>query len=103
MEQEPSKNSKDRIVSIIKSMQDGGECRIENDTYNRLKELEELFYKSEKRYHALEEQLRGRASQLEAIIETITDGLIVYDQKGNIIQTNLATRHLLNKKFKYHD
>jgi PAS domain S-box-containing protein len=47
----------------------------------------------------LEEQLMARASQLEAIFETITDGLIVYDQQGNIMQANIATRHLLNKNF----
>lgn len=47
----------------------------------------------------LEEQLMARASQLEVIFEAITDGLIVYDQKGNIVQANNATRHLLNKNF----
>lgn len=51
----------------------------------------------------LEEQLMARASQLEAIFETIADGLIVYDQKGNIIHTNLATRHLLTRNFNYYN
>ncbi|MBA2394101.1 MAG: PAS domain S-box protein [Ktedonobacteraceae bacterium] len=51
----------------------------------------------------LEKQLMARASQLEAIFETIADGLIVYDQKGNIIHTNLAARHLLNRNFNYYN
>ncbi len=44
----------------------------------------------------LGEHLMARAGQLEAIFETIADGLVVYDQKGNVVQTNIAARQLLN-------
>ncbi|MBV9257336.1 MAG: PAS domain S-box protein, partial [Ktedonobacteraceae bacterium] len=50
----------------------------------------------------LEEQMMARASQLEAIFEAIKDGLVVYDVKGNVIQTNVAGLALLSKGFDYY-
>lgn len=48
--------------------------------------------------HAQEAHLEAlaRTLQLEAVFEAITDGILVSDSKGNIIQTNAATRRLLH-------
>ena len=42
-----------------------------------------------------EQEATAHAHQLEAIFETITDGLVVYDTQGNIVRTNAASRSVL--------
>jgi PAS domain S-box-containing protein len=44
----------------------------------------------------LEREIARRASELEAIFETIVDGIFVYDTEGHIIRTNSAGRRLWN-------
>jgi PAS domain S-box-containing protein len=46
----------------------------------------------------MEDQAIARAIQLEAIFETITDGVLVYDSEGNITRANAAARNILNLK-----
>ncbi len=42
-----------------------------------------------------EQEATAHAHQLEAVFETITDGLVVYDTQGNIVRTNAASRSVL--------
>jgi signal transduction histidine kinase len=42
-----------------------------------------------------EQEATAHAHQLEAVFETITDGLVVYDTQGNIVRTNAASRLVL--------
>jgi signal transduction histidine kinase/DNA-binding response OmpR family regulator len=43
----------------------------------------------------LKREATERASQLEAIIEAMSDGVFVYDNDGNIVHTNAALREML--------
>ncbi|MBV9616641.1 MAG: PAS domain S-box protein [Ktedonobacteraceae bacterium] len=64
-------------------------CTIED--ISQRKQLEEQLLLSE-------QQATSRFRQLEAIFETITDGLIVYDAQGRIVRINPASRSLLAVK-----
>ncbi len=54
---------------------------------------------TERRVREAELAARERAFQLEAIIESMTDGIFVYNQDGHIIQTNFVARTLLTRLF----
>ncbi len=54
---------------------------------------------TERRIREAEQAARERAGQLEAIIESMTDGIFVYDQDGQITQTNAVARTLLTQLF----
>ena len=54
---------------------------------------------TERRIREAEQAARERALQLEAIIESMTDGIFVYNQDGHIIQTNSVARTLLTQLF----
>ncbi len=54
---------------------------------------------TERRIREAEQAGRERAGQLEAIIESMTDGIFVYDQDGHMIQTNAVARTLLTQLF----
>src|SRR2546425_7601987 len=41
-----------------------------------------------------EGQAMRRANQLEATFEAMTDGVVVYNHQGRVLQTNMATDHL---------
>lgn len=43
----------------------------------------------------LERELKERASQLETIFDTLTDGILVFDAEGNILRTNGAVGAML--------
>ncbi len=45
--------------------------------------------------YRLEQELEERVRQLEGIFEAMTDGLIVYDREGRVLQTNTAAERLL--------
>ncbi len=64
-------------------------CTIEDISQRR--QLEERLLFSE-------QQATTRFHQLEAIFETITDGLIVYDAQGQIVRMNPASRIMLTSK-----
>lgn len=54
---------------------------------------------TERHIREAEQAARERAHQLEAIIESMTDGIFVYDRDGHIIQTNSVARTLLTQLF----
>ena len=64
-------------------------CTIED--ISQRKQLEEQLLLSE-------QQATSRFHQLEAIFETITDGLVVYDVQGQGVQMNTASRNILPGK-----
>ena len=45
--------------------------------------------------HQAEREAAARARELEAILEALTDGLVVYDAEGRILRSNTAARQLL--------
>src|SRR6266446_1750306 len=46
------------------------------------------------RARVAEGQAMRRANQLEATFEAMTDGVVVYNHQGRVLQTNMATDHL---------
>lgn len=48
------------------------------------------------RFQAAHTEALGRTQQLEAVFDAITDGILVCDLRGNIIQTNSAFKRLLH-------
>ena len=44
-----------------------------------------------------EQEAQGRAQQLEALFEAVTDGIIVYDADGRLKQTNTMARTILTR------
>lgn len=59
---------------------------------NQRKRLEEERVDLLAREQAALQEAAARASELEAIFEAITDGVVVYDAEGHIVQTNSAAR-----------
>jgi len=51
------------------------------------------LYEAEQRARA---EVVARAAQLETIIETMVDGVFIYDIEGQLVQTNKAARELLS-------
>lgn len=49
---------------------------------------------TEQRLREAERELVARAQQLQAVFETMTDGVFVYDRNGTIVQMNSAARKL---------
>jgi K+-sensing histidine kinase KdpD len=47
-----------------------------------------------RRAHSAEQEEQERANELEATFEAMTDGVIVYDDKGRIVRTNAVARGL---------
>ncbi len=54
-------------------------------------------YRLERRLQEAERQARERASQLEAIFETMPEALFVYDREGRVVQMNVAGRQLFER------
>jgi PAS domain S-box-containing protein len=72
-------------VYLINDAFDCFVCTIED--ISQRKQLEEQFLLSE-------QQATSRFHQLEAIFEAISDGLVVYDARGQIVRTNSAGRNV---------
>src|SRR5438270_8822831 len=61
-------------------------------TIEERNEVEKALRESEEKLRQSERAAAAHASELEAIFEAMTDGVVVYDEQGNILRMNTAYR-----------
>ncbi len=91
------------VPVILLSARAGEEAIVEglklgaNDYLVKPFSARELLARVESRLEIarLRRELAGRVNQLEAIFESITDGLTVYDREGNFLFSNTAVRQFV--------